>query len=62
MSSQLYYFILIFFLLRFPVNVKTIRWEEYIKIYVSGIRQFILRDEITSMDKAKQKLAKYVPQ
>lgn len=45
---------------RFPVNVKAIRWEEYIKVYVAGIRQFILRDEITSLDKAKQKLTKYV--
>ncbi|XP_059480684.1 putative fatty acyl-CoA reductase CG5065 [Neocloeon triangulifer] len=42
----------------FPVNVKTIGWEEYIKIYVTGIRKFILKDELSSLTMAQKKLKK----
>ncbi|CAB3379948.1 Hypothetical predicted protein [Cloeon dipterum] len=42
----------------FPVNVRTINWEQYINTYVIGIRKFILKDDMSSLNRARSRLKK----
>ena len=35
-------------------------WDTYVKYYMLGIRQFVLKDDISSLRDAKSKLRKYV--
>jgi len=44
----------------FYFDVKAINWSAYFEIYVLGVRQFILKDDLSTLPKARSNLKKYV--
>jgi hypothetical protein len=47
----------IILVLSFPVNVQAIDWKEYVNVYVTGIRKYILKDDLSSLSRAQKKLS-----
>ena len=44
----------------FYFDVKAINWSAYFEIYVLGVRQFILKDDLSTLPKSRNNLKKYV--
>lgn len=45
---------------KFPFDIKAIDWDEYISIYMLGIRKFVLKENPKTLPKARSKMKKYV--
>lgn len=43
-------------------DVTKINWDEYLKNYVFGIRKYILKDDLSTMNTAKKMVNKYAKQ
>lgn len=44
----------------FNCDVKCLDWDTYLKNYVFGIRKYILKDDLSSMDVARKMVKRYV--
>lgn len=44
----------------FMCDIKQLDWEEYLKNYVCGIRKHILKDDESSMERARRTLKRFV--
>lgn len=40
----------------FNFNIKTVKWENYIEQYILGTKQYILKEDLSSIPDAKQHL------
>jgi alcohol-forming fatty acyl-CoA reductase len=45
----------------FNTDVQSIKWEPYVRDMLLGTRKFILKDDISSMPKARRHLNRYFP-
>jgi alcohol-forming fatty acyl-CoA reductase len=44
----------------FPIDVRAINWDEYIKTYVKGIRKFLMKQDDSTLEESRRNIAKYV--
>jgi alcohol-forming fatty acyl-CoA reductase len=44
----------------FNCDIKSINWDTYMEKYMLGIRQFLLKDDMSSLPKARRKLQKII--
>ena len=44
----------------FTCDISSLNWDSYIKKYVLGVREFILKDDMSSLPNARRKLRKIV--
>lgn len=49
-----------FLLQIFNFDMKTIAWNEYIEIIVLGIKQYLMKDRLENLDKARWQATRYV--
>lgn len=44
----------------FMCDVKHVKWDEYLKSYVCGIRKYVLKDDDSTLPKARRTLKRFV--
>lgn len=44
----------------FNCDISTLDWDAYLEKYILGIRQFVLKDDMSSLSKARKKLKKII--
>lgn len=45
----------------FNFNMATINWDDYIEILVLGIKQYLMKDRLENLNKARWQVTRYVP-
>jgi alcohol-forming fatty acyl-CoA reductase len=44
----------------FPIDVRAINWNEYMKTYVKGMRKFLMKQDDSTLEESRRNIAKYV--